>query len=76
MFNAHIKRAAFDYREPTSQSASSGRKDNALLFEKLISKLRIGTANAKVAGAKSKGFNARWALVSNADMLSVLEELK
>jgi hypothetical protein len=77
MFNARITWAAFDYREPTSQSANdSGRKYNAALFEKFISKLQIKTSMVKEVGSRPKGFDVKWAPASNADVVSVLRKVK
>jgi len=77
MFNAKITWAAFDYREPTSQSANkSGRNYNAALFEDLIRKLRITSAKVGLTSSRSTGFIVKWASASHADVVSVLENVK
>lgn len=77
MFNAKIRWAAFAYREPTGQSASTkGRKNNAELFERFISKLKVNTAKAAVSGSRSQGFPVKWASASNAGILSVLDKVE
>ncbi len=77
MFKARITWAAFDYREPTSQSANkSGRAHNAELFAKLISKLQIKTAKVDAAESRSRSFTVNWGLASNSDIISVLSKVQ
>jgi hypothetical protein len=76
MFNAKIRWAAFDYREPTSQAASkTGRDTNATIFAKFISQVQIKTAKAEVSGSRSTGFPVKWASASHAAMLSLLSKV-
>jgi len=77
MFNAKITWAAFDYREPTSQSANaSGRNHNAAIFEDLIQKLKITSVKVKLGSRGSTGFIVKWASASHAEIMSVLENVK
>ena len=76
MFNAKITWAAFDYREPTSQSATTtGRKDNAERFEKLLSKHRLKTVDVSATGTRAAKFQVKWAQVAHKEMVSLLESV-
>jgi hypothetical protein len=77
MFNAKIRWAAFDYREPTGQAATkAGRDGNARLFAKFISKLQIKTSKVEVSASRSQSFSVKWSLASHADVLAVLSKVE
>ncbi|MBA2436304.1 MAG: Z1 domain-containing protein, partial [Chthoniobacterales bacterium] len=73
MFNHKVVWAAFDYREPTSQSATKkGRTHNANLFEKFISTLEIREMEVSTSSPKPATFKTKWADVSQVKMVSLL----
>lgn len=77
MFNAKITWAAFDYREPTSQSANkSGREHNAALFQDFILRLGIRSTNVGLTTSRSTGFTVKWASASHKNVVSVLEKVR
>ena len=77
MFNARITWAAFDYREPTSQSATkTGRQHNASRFEKLISGLQLRNSGVSPSDSKSTQFQVKWARADHDDVVSFLRSLQ
>ena len=73
MYNAKIKWAAFDYREPTSQAAATaGRKSNERMFSRFISRRGIDTVQAAAAGTRPPGITYKWAEASHDEIVSLL----
>lgn len=76
MYFSRLTWAAFNYREPTNQSASSaGRKTNAELFEKLFKKTGVRKASVKVHSTQMK-LDVKWSEISNDYLVSLLKSLQ
>lgn len=73
MYYAKITWAAFDYREPTSQAATSaGRTSNEQMFSEFISRRKIETVQAAASGTRPPGITYKWAEATHDEIVSLL----